>query len=162
MKSHSCLNLRILSPTLYYFLQLTEGIFFILTAPSSSLVSQLSDTSAASAAVDALVSSLTQNQITSSLDQIGGSTVLPVSQSSTPDPTPPVLQQRPKPQRSKLPPPSKVLVRQTNRDGKTNRNGPQLGHFLTDFKKYFYMIRKIGIIFTCIRTFFNKFGWEMP
>ncbi|KAK3096720.1 hypothetical protein FSP39_002655 [Pinctada imbricata] len=81
-----------------------------IQAPSPTLVSQLSESSAASAAVDALVSSLTQGQnlTTTALEQIGNSSVLPVSQSSTPDPTPQAMQQRPKPQRSKLPPPSKI------------------------------------------------------
>lgn len=101
---------------------------------SSALTSQLSSSlpsdmtsslsnSQATAAVDALVSTFTQQgqniAASANLDQIGNTNLLPpvVSQNSSSDASSAgnlqsvLQQQRPKPQRSKLPPPSKVRWR---------------------------------------------------
>lgn len=88
------------------------------SALSSQLPCSLSSDITSTAAVDALVSTFTQQgqniAANANLDQISGSNLLPVvSQNSSSDGSSAgnlqsVLQQRPKPQRSKLPPPSKV------------------------------------------------------
>lgn len=91
---------------------------------SSSLVdqlaasNQLSSSPQSTAAVDALVSSLREGQNTNNLDNVSNalsgphvSNTLPGQQSTVSEASQQsVLQQRPKAQRTKLPPPSKVHV----------------------------------------------------